>query len=144
MDWKRPQLILDQVLALYDSHHAHTGQWSGKQSGKVWEGRAETWSNLDQALRLGLRGLPRGLTRARLLQEARGVRNRNKPPPVTKKQIVAWAVAQRDRTGVWPTNRAGPVQGVPSFLPTRPSLPSRKRPRTPYHDSARPALVTSA
>jgi hypothetical protein len=106
-------LTVDQVLAWCDSHHTRTGQWPGTQSGRVREDREETWFNLNQALRLGLRGLPRGLTLVRLLQQARGVRNRNRPPPVTEEQIVAWAVAHHDRTGAWPHNKSGPVVGVP-------------------------------
>jgi hypothetical protein len=113
MGWNRPQLTVDQVLAWRDSHHARRGQWPGTQSGRVRRAREETRFNLNQALRFGLRGLPRGLTLVRLLQQAHGVRNRNKPPPVTEEQILAWALAHRDRTGEWPHNKSGPVVGVP-------------------------------
>jgi hypothetical protein len=57
--------------------------------------------------------LPGGSSLARLLGEHRGVRSHCYPPPLTEKQILAWADRHRERTGAWPTYRSGPVEGTP-------------------------------
>jgi hypothetical protein len=72
----------------------------------------EKWLNINQALRLGLRGLPGGDSLARLLDRERGVRNLGNLPPLTEDQLVAWAVAHRKRTGAWPTENSGPIEGM--------------------------------
>jgi hypothetical protein len=41
------------------------------------------------------------------------VRNPNKPPPLTERQILRWARAHRRRHGTWPAQQSGPVEGVP-------------------------------
>lgn len=113
MGWLRPQLTVSQVLAWADAHFARTGRWPLGSEGAVHGADGESWVNLDQALRLGLRGLPRGGTLARLLWEERGARNPKRPPPVTVEQVLAWAEAHRERTGAWPYATSGPVIDAP-------------------------------
>src|SRR5262249_52355965 len=81
-------------------------------SGPVPEAPGETWSMVDGALRVGLRGLPGGLSLARLLARHRGVRNVAGLPPLTPGHILAWADDHHRRTGRWPGMTAGPVPGV--------------------------------
>jgi hypothetical protein len=57
---RRPQLTVAQILAWADAHHVRTGQWPHADSGHVRDNPNEKWGNLNQALRLGLRGLPGG------------------------------------------------------------------------------------
>jgi hypothetical protein len=64
------------------------------------------------ALREGGRHLPGGSSLARLL-ETLGVRNRLNPPRLTKREILAWAEAHRQRTGAWPSNQSGPIPESP-------------------------------
>lgn len=61
----------------------------------------------------GLRGLPGGSSLARLLFERRGVRNMRALPPLTEKQILAWADAYYLSTGHWPTKGPGSVPDIP-------------------------------
>jgi hypothetical protein len=62
------------ILGWADAHHARTGAWPGSGSGPVPEGPAgETWRRVDNALRLGLRGLAGGSSLAQLLEQERGV-----------------------------------------------------------------------
>ena len=68
---------------------------------------------MDKALHTNRRGLPGGSSLARLLVEHRGVRSRGYPPPLTEKQVLAWADRHCQRTGAWPTYRSGPVEGRP-------------------------------
>jgi hypothetical protein len=69
----------------------------------------ETWRHIDDALRLGQRGLRGGRTLTRLLTERRGRRTRCYPPPLAEAEILAWARAYRRRTGAWPSAGSGPV-----------------------------------
>src|SRR5438093_10180034 len=63
-----PDLSVEQILAWADAHHARTGEWpTAKHAGTVFEAPREKWRNVDACLRHGLRGLPSGLSLARLL-----------------------------------------------------------------------------
>src|SRR5207249_4703558 len=46
---------------------------------------------------------------ARLLVAQRGVRHRSFLPPLTRKQILAWADAHYRRAGGWPITESGPI-----------------------------------
>jgi hypothetical protein len=109
-----PDLTVEQILAWADAHHTQTGEWpTAAHGGLVADAPREKWRNIDTCLRQGLRGLPRGLSLARLLAQYRGVRNRKALPPYTEDQVLAWADAYRDRTGQWPTGDSGPIQDAP-------------------------------
>jgi hypothetical protein len=71
----------------------------------------ENWRKIDNALRYGLRGLPPGSSLAKLLALRRGYRNRAELPPLVPAVILAWADTYRARTGAWPTEDSGPVEG---------------------------------
>ena len=51
---------LAQILRWADSHLGRTGQRPGAESGPALDNKNGTWVNVNQALRLGLRGLPGG------------------------------------------------------------------------------------
>ena len=67
----RPDLTVEQVLAWADAHRAATGRWPTITSGPIDGVPGEKWVNLDAALRLGRRGLPRGTNLTRLIAEHR-------------------------------------------------------------------------
>jgi hypothetical protein len=104
-------LYVSQILAWADAFHKRTGQWPNLYSGRIWGKKDDTWRRVDSALRLGLRGLPGGLSLARLLAEQRGVRNSTNLPRLTLKQILAWADEHFARTGAWPKETSGPTPG---------------------------------
>src|SRR5882672_7753208 len=92
LKYRRPLLTMHQVLEWADAFHARHRRWPSLHDGRVRESPAETWFNISQALRLGLRGLsPGGSSLARLLTRHRGVRNRKELPPFTVAQILKWA-----------------------------------------------------
>ena len=64
-----PKLIQKQILRWADLHHKRTGEWPAQQTGVVLGVKAEKWQNIDQALRIGLRGLPGGSSLTKLLAE---------------------------------------------------------------------------
>jgi len=100
-------LTVSQILALADTHHRLYRAWPHGDYHRVIGLRGENWRKLDNALRLGLRGLPGGSSLARLLAEKRGVRNLGQLPKLTQKQILVWADAWRHRAGTWPTSESG-------------------------------------
>ncbi len=68
---------------------------------------------VNRALSEGYRGLPGGTTLADLLQEHRGVRNKQNLPRLDVEQFLAWADAHRQATGDYPNDRSGPVRAAP-------------------------------
>ena len=68
-------IITDPTMFYADEHRARTGRFPHADSGPVVANTNETWRNLDQALRLGLRGLPGKDTLACLFQRERGHRH---------------------------------------------------------------------
>lgn len=63
-------LTIKQILHWADEHFQRLGKWPG-HSGPVRTAPGQTWAAINQALRLGLRGLPGGTTLYRLLVEHR-------------------------------------------------------------------------
>jgi pyrroloquinoline quinone (PQQ) biosynthesis protein C len=108
-----PPISTAQILAWADAHYRHTGRWPTSQSGPIRYVAGETWRGMDQALRLGLRGLPGGSSLAQLLEKERGVRNLHHLPRLTIKQILAWAEAHHRRTGRWPDLHSGDIPEAP-------------------------------
>jgi hypothetical protein len=66
-----PDHTEEQILLWGDAHHQRTGKWPTADSGVVVDAPGENWKTIDQALRLGCRGLPGGTSLARLIQERR-------------------------------------------------------------------------
>jgi hypothetical protein len=108
-----PPLCKEQILAWADAHFARTGQWPSVKAGSIAEKPGEKWRNVDNALRIGLRGLSGGSSLARLLTEERGVKNPSAPPPLTKQRILAWADAHHACTGQWPNTTLDSIGDAP-------------------------------
>ena len=102
------------MLAWADAYHRRKGRWPSTVSGKVAESPETTWSAIDKALRYGLRGCRPGSSLPLFLHRHRG-RPLPRPwprPPLTIRQILAWADEHHRRTGRWPTvYTRGPVEG---------------------------------
>jgi hypothetical protein len=111
--WTVPALSLEKILAWADAFHERTQTWPHSKSGPILEAPGETWTAIDKALRKGRRGLSEVSSLAQVLARERGVPNRLDPPPLTIKDIVAWADAHFQRTARWPTRESGPVDGAP-------------------------------
>jgi hypothetical protein len=107
----RRRLTPEQIRAWAEAHRAAHGRWPTTSSGAVAGAPGETWKNLNELLRAGLRGLPRGSSLALLL--GRPI-NRSAPRPrLTAAQVLAWGEAHRAATGRWPNRRSGDVAGAP-------------------------------
>lgn len=107
----RPPLAHWEILVWADAHRDRTGTWPTADSGMIPDAPDETWSGIDNALRVGLRGLPDGDSLARLLARRRDRPNQKDRPLLTEAGILAWADAHRKRTGGWPTRKSGAVAG---------------------------------
>src|SRR5436190_15884160 len=106
---KPPPLTIGKILAWADDHFEATGRWPISDSGEVSANTNETWANVNNALYVGLRGLPGKSSLARLLAERRHVRNRKALPRLTTSAILKWADDYHARTGKWPMQKAGPI-----------------------------------
>jgi hypothetical protein len=109
----KPNLTVAQILAWADEHYQRTGTWPMLTSGPVRSCPEVTWKGVNSALSQGFRGLPGGTTLPKLLAAARGVRNVQDLPPLTVKQILAWADEHHARTGRWPAVKTpGTIPGT--------------------------------
>ena len=106
-----PDLMIPQILLWADEHKATVGKWPTKNAGQI-AGTDETWARINDALYMGLRGLPSGSSLAKLLAEHRDVRNIHGLPDLTIKQILAWADMHKSATGDWPNVKSGKVTGT--------------------------------
>jgi hypothetical protein len=105
----KPELTLDQILVWADHHKEKTGKFPTVESGKVLNHKEETWRNIDNALRYGLRGLRPGSSLAKLFKETRGHRSPGHLPPLTEDQILQWANDHKRRTGSYPNENSGDI-----------------------------------
>jgi hypothetical protein len=113
MPRRKLPLRVARILAWADHHLERTGKYPHAESGPVLAEPAEDWGAINQALLAGLRGLPGKDSLARLLQRERGRRHRLDQPRLTEDAILAWAQAHHARTGSWPNQCAGAVEGAP-------------------------------
>ena len=108
-----PKLTEASILQWADAHHARIGAWPTPKSGQVVESPGETWSGINQALHVGLRGLGGGVTLWQLLAKRRGVPNRLAPSKLSIDRILSWADAHHVRTGHWPATNNGQIHDAP-------------------------------
>jgi hypothetical protein len=107
------RLTVKTILAWADAHKVRTGSWPTAQSGPVEGIAGEDWGHIDNALRMGWRGLtPGGRTLFQLLRRHRG-KTRSGKPDLTEAKILKWAIRHRKRTGRRPSLRSGPVLDAP-------------------------------
>ena len=111
----RPQLTVEQILTWADAYRARTGNWPTPLSGDIPESGVEndSWGAINEALRTGRRGLPRGTSLARLLAQRRGSHNRTTLRPLSEDMVAAWAKAYHHRTGRWPDRNSGLIPESP-------------------------------
>jgi superfamily II DNA or RNA helicase len=109
----QPKLTVEQILKWADSHYQKTGKWPTVMSGVVLDEPGENWRNIQNALRMGLRGLCSETTLAKLLAEKRGVQNLYTIQNLTEDQILRWADSHIQRTGQWPKVKSGAIPDAP-------------------------------
>ena len=105
----RPPLTEAVILRWAKRHRRRTGRWPNEACGRVAEAPGETWRRIDRSLRVGVRGLPGGSSLAQLLAQHCGVRNVQRLPCYSLKEILSWADAHHRRTGQWPQENMGVI-----------------------------------
>jgi hypothetical protein len=108
----RPRLTEAKICRWAEAHCRQTGAWPDDKSGPVAAAPAETWQNINESLRLGLRGLRGDDSLAQLLDRRLGIRKRTTAPPLTIAQVLSWAMDHESRTGRLPDVWSGPVRAV--------------------------------
>jgi hypothetical protein len=111
--FRRPRLTIARILDLADDYHAEHGRWPKRTSGSIPGELDVNWQGIENALRLGLRGLDGGSSLAQLLAARRKVRNRQRLPILIPKEILAWTKAHHRRTEEWPNENVGSIHGQP-------------------------------
>jgi hypothetical protein len=104
-----PPLSKKKILRWADAHFHRHGKWPTTRSGPVRDAAHERWDLIDNALRLGLRGLQSGSSLLSLLAKKRGVRHCLHLPPLSPEEILVWAELHYERTGRWPKDSSGPI-----------------------------------
>jgi hypothetical protein len=110
----QPELTCNQILERADQYQLRHGNFPACSSGVVDDAPNERWNRIDNALRLGLRGLPKGSSLATLLLKERGRRHKGHLPRYDIKQILIWADAHYAATGQWPVQTSGPLLDAPN------------------------------
>lgn len=111
---RKPPLRVRDILAWADDFYDRFGRWPHMYDGLIRNTADQTWAAVDNALRVGLRGLPSGSSLAKLLLARRGRRHWHLPSNLTVSRILAWADAHLRRTGDWPTGH------TPGQIPVAP------------------------
>jgi hypothetical protein len=109
----RPALVIEQILAWADAHHATTGRWPTKSSGDIPSAYRENWDSIDHFLIKGGRGLPGGQSLSELFFEHRILRESDGREPLSVEQILAWADTFHVAHGAWPDSCSGVVAQAP-------------------------------
>ncbi len=101
-------VLLNQsmVLEWADKYFEQHQTWPTRKSGVI-AGTTERWDNIDQLLRLGLRGLPKSKSLTAILAKHRGVmRHHSVRKPLTDGLILDWADAFFRRHKCYPAANA--------------------------------------
>ncbi|MCH8252373.1 MAG: hypothetical protein IID36_07985, partial [Planctomycetes bacterium] len=107
-----PNLKVSEILTWADRYRRRDGRWPNRSAGPIEQVPGETWGAIDNSLKTGGRGLPRGGSLARLLVEHRGAVIARHKKPLTIEGVLTWADRRKKRTGAWPTAKSGAVEGV--------------------------------
>jgi hypothetical protein len=106
-------LTVDKILGWADAFHKQHGRWPRQSDGLVAGELTQTWTAVDTALRVGLRGLPGGSSLSQLLAKHRGHRHRLLTPRLSVNLILRWADSHHRQTRQWPHRHSGAVLDAP-------------------------------
>ena len=102
-----PPLRDAQILEWAEAHFRRVGEWPSAASGPIEDAPTETWANIDRALFVGRRGLPKGGSLAELLERDRRASSPGRRRPLSMEKILEWANSHYRRTGAWPQATSG-------------------------------------
>ena len=105
----RTNLTIQIILEWADAYHARTGEWPKAGHKRIPGMVGLDWRAVENALRLGLRGLPGGSSLAKVLAGHRAVRNVKNLAPLTEELILSWADEHYQKMGKWPNENSGEI-----------------------------------
>jgi hypothetical protein len=108
-----PHMTVAKIAAWAKAHKKRTGKWPAVKTGAIPEAPGETWSGVNAALEIGIRGLPGKDSLAKLLSRECGKRNLADVPPLSLEQVRVWILNHHRKTGKWPKYNSGPILDVP-------------------------------
>ena len=104
-----PPFTEELILSWADAWHGCNGRWPTAKSGTIPNTNGETWLAVENALRHGRRSLPGDSSLASLLENKRGVRNRQARSSLSTALILQLADDHQRLTGSWPTTETGVI-----------------------------------
>jgi len=107
-----PKLTEEQIISWAKEWFEKYGKWPTANSGEIEGTNGENWTALNSATSAALRGFPRKISLANLLQEHGLKKNKANQGALTEEQIVGWMDRHFVATGKWPTQRSGKVLGA--------------------------------
>lgn len=108
-----PPLTAEQIRAWAQAHRDRTGSWPQVKSEAIPEAPGKTWSGVNAALAVGMRGLPGRDSLAQLLLRAFGKRNPADVPRLSITMIREWILRHYRLKNEWPKYTSGSIEGVP-------------------------------
>lgn len=112
------RLTAKQILSCADQFYAQHDKRPSLSSGRI-PGTSETWKNIDNALRNGLRGLPSGSSLSQFLNKHRpkwpssGAWRNRRANPLGIKQVLRWADSYHASHGRRPIHTAALLRVLP-------------------------------
>lgn len=112
----QPPLTIPLILQWADAHYARTGRWPS-QHGRIPGPGRNSWHSVNNALMLGMRGLPGGSSLRELLVTQRGKPDPLNPVKLSIPAILKAADVYHRRTGDWPHRflREGKIPEIPAY-----------------------------
>jgi hypothetical protein len=108
----RPKLTEEMIKRWVMEWKTETDSWPTETCGEIPGSGGETWSAINQSLRGGYRGLPRGSSLGKFIAEHFHTRNQTNLPQLTVELIKRWISEWKIRTGKWPSIVAGEIPGT--------------------------------
>ena len=104
------ELILEWVKDHYNKHGIYPKRTSGIIEFAKGKYEGTTWAHVDTALSEGLRGLPKGSSLPKFLEEKFGVKNNMNLPPFSNELIEGWCILFYKKYGIYPKRTSGIIE----------------------------------
>ena len=107
----KPDLSIDIIISWISDWHQSTGRYPCLNSGEIPGSGGETWMIVGAALYTGGRGLPGGLTLAKIIADRFGVRNQTNLPSLSVSIVREMVKEWKKQKGEFPRSDSGEIPG---------------------------------
>jgi hypothetical protein len=109
-----PNLSYKEIEGWIKFHYDKYGKYPNKNSGIIefatGKHKGTTWAHVNTALSEGIRGLPKGSSLPKLLEEKFGVQNHMNLPNLSYEEIEEWIKFHYDKYGKYPNKNSGIIE----------------------------------